>query len=653
MTGRDRGASFFLRVPLHECFVSEIRVDAEGAMNESILPCLHKPFLSNILSHPAFVMIRSTCLLLLAVLCQSAIAKSPNVVVVLTDDQGWGDVSFNGNPNFETPNIDRLAREGAKLDHFYVCAVCSPTRAEFLTGRYHTRMGVFSTSRGGERFNANEITIADVFRQAGYATAAYGKWHSGMQAPYHPNTRGFDDYYGFCSGHWGNYFSPMLEHNGELVQGDGFLIDDLTSHAIRFIESHRDQPFFIYLPFNTPHSPMQAPREDWEAFKEIPITPDPDSKNAKGENKDFTRAALAMCKNIDDNVGRLLACLEQQKVGDDTIVVYFSDNGPNSYRFNGGLRGRKGAVHEGGLRSPCVMRYPKKIPSGTVLSSIGAAIDLLPTLADFAGIELADVREQIAQKNQRLEDFALDGSSLAEGLSSGGKASPPDRQLLSAWNGKFSIRNQRFRYHAGGQLYSITEDPGEDRDVADQHPEVVAKLRGTLESWVAETKPRTSKSVDSRPFLVGHPAMKQTQLPARDAEASGGIKRSNRFPNCSYFRNWTDVSETIHWNVDVAQAGTFDVMMKYACPESSVGTKLRLSGKTGQLDAVVERARDVPEIGPEEDLIPRGESYVKDWATMSLGTIQLDAGPQKLTLEATEIPGEQAIEMRLLMFERR
>ncbi|HKL20287.1 MAG TPA: sulfatase-like hydrolase/transferase, partial [Tichowtungia sp.] len=158
-------------------------------------------------------------------------AAKPNIVVVLTDDQGWGDLSLHGNTQIATPNIDRLARAGAQFDRFYVSPVCSPTRAEFLTGRHHDRLGVYSTSEGGERLNADETTIADVFKAAGYQTAAFGKWHNGTQFPYHPNARGFDKFYGFCSGHWGSYFSPMLEHNGQIVQGSGFLPDDLTEHA--------------------------------------------------------------------------------------------------------------------------------------------------------------------------------------------------------------------------------------------------------------------------------------------------------------------------------------------------------------------------------------------------------------------------------------
>ncbi len=186
-------------------------------------------------------------------------AQRPNVVVILTDDQGWGDLSLSGNKDLSTPHVDSLARDGASFDRFYVCPVCSPTRAEFLTARYHPRSGVYSTSAGGERMDLDETTIADVFKAAGYATAAFGKWHNGMQYPYHPNGRGFDEYYGFCSGHWGNYFSPTLEHNGRIVRGNGFVIDDFTDRAMAFIEKNKDRPFFAYLPFNTPTRPCRCP----------------------------------------------------------------------------------------------------------------------------------------------------------------------------------------------------------------------------------------------------------------------------------------------------------------------------------------------------------------------------------------------------------
>ena len=183
----------------------------------------------------------------------------PNIILILTDDQGWGDLSLNGNEDLHTPNIDKIALNGVRFDRFFVSPVCSPTRAEILTGRHHTRTGVYDVSLGGERINVDEETLGDLFKAAGYKTAAYGKWHNGMQAPYHPNTRGFDQFYGFCSGHWGNYFNPVLEKNGELVKGKGFITDDLTNHGIEFIKKNKNNPFFLYMPFNTPHSPMQVP----------------------------------------------------------------------------------------------------------------------------------------------------------------------------------------------------------------------------------------------------------------------------------------------------------------------------------------------------------------------------------------------------------
>jgi arylsulfatase A-like enzyme len=263
-----------------------------------------------------------------------AAVRKPNVIVILSDDQGWGDLSLNGNTNLSTPHIDALARDGVQFDRFYVCPVCSPTRAEFLTGRYHPRSGVYSTSTGGERMNLDEVTIADTFKSAGYATAVFGKWHNGQQYPYHPNGRGFDEFYGFCSGHWADYFSPPLDHNGEIVEGHGYMEDDFTDHALAFIEQNRDKPFFAYLAFNAPHSPMQVPDEYWSRFKDKELKLR--GTGANPENVDHTRAALAMCENLDWNVGRLLAQLDKLGIADNTIVLYFCDNGPNGARWNGG-----------------------------------------------------------------------------------------------------------------------------------------------------------------------------------------------------------------------------------------------------------------------------------------------------------------------------
>ena len=565
--------------------------------------------------------------------------ERPNVIVFLADDQGWGDLSVNGNPNVQTPSIDSLAREGAMIENFYVCAVCSPTRAEFLTGRYHTRMGVFSTSTGGERFNSDEQTIAEVFQKAGYVTAAFGKWHSGMQFPYHPNARGFSDFYGFCSGHWGHYFSPMLERNGEIIEGEGFIIDDLTNQAMEFIKRNREQPFFVYLPYNTPHSPMQVPDQNWEQFKDKEIKPDPSRTNSRPENINHTRAALAMTQNIDQNVGRVLDCLEQLDLTEDTIVIYFSDNGPNGPRFNGGMRGRKGTTFEGGLRVPFLIRYPKKIQGGSVVKQVGGAIDLLPTLVDFASIEYEPRK-------------AIDGVSLAPVLEDHTSVLP-DRLLFSAWKNKASVRNNRFRLQRDGQLYDLDSDREELVDVAKVYPKIAEELHASLNHWLDETQSSNEVDPASRPITLGHLDESVTQLPARDAIPHGKVKRSNRFPNATYMLNWSTRDEDyISWDIEVLAEGDFEVELYYAAKDSDLGLQLELSFQDRITKREITQAHDVPLLGGEADRVVRQEGYVKRWAKVKLGEISLPAGHGSLDLRLRGESQVSGVEMRLLTFRR-
>lgn len=561
--------------------------------------------------------------------------RRPNILVVLADDQGWGDLSLNGNTNLHTPNIDRLAHDGATLDRFYVCPVCSPTRAEFLTGRYHPRCGVYSTSAGGERIDLDEITIAQTFQVAGYATGAFGKWHNGMQPPYHPNARGFDEFYGFCSGHWGDYFSPMLEHNGDLVRGDGFVVDDFTNRAIQFIESHKHEPFFCYVPYNTPHSPMQVPDRWWNDFRDKRL--DLHNREPSREDVPHIRAALAMCENIDWNVGRLIEKLDQLGLTRDTMVVYFSDNGPNGVRWNGGMKGRKGSTDEGGVRSPLVMRWPAKIPAGRRITTVSAAIDLLPTLADLAGVPVASRKK-------------LDGMSLAPTILRSESTPVSDRILFSHWRDRISARSQRFRLDHQGSLFDLASDPGQRTDVSDTFPEETKRLAAAITNWKADV---FADGRSDRPFPLGHPDFLNTQMPARDAVPHGHIERSNRFPNCSYFRSWTSVDDRITWDVEVGASGRYDVSLYYTCRASDVGSTVELSLGDCRTSSKIVKANDPPLLGAEHDRTKRIESYVKDFRPMDLGTLNLVKGQRgELTLRATEIPGAEAMEFRLLVFRR-
>ncbi len=582
--------------------------------------------------------VRLILVILTAIAVHTAVGSQPNILVFLTDDQGWGDLASSGNVDLQTPHVDSLKRDGVSFDRFYVCPVCSPTRAEFLTGRHHARSGVYSTSAGGERMNLGEVTVADMFKAEGYVTGAFGKWHNGMQYPYHPNGRGFDEFYGFCSGHWGNYYSPLLEWNGRPVKGKGFCVDDFTNKAIAFIESAVEsrKPFFTYIPYNTPHSPMQVPDEFWKRFGERRLQMR-NQQSPEREIETHKRSALAMCENIDWNVGRILARLEALNVASETVVVWFHDNGPNGVRWNGGMRGRKGSTDEGGVRSPLYVRWPGHLPPGSVVPQIASVRDLLPTLCDLAGVPVATGRE-------------LDGVSLKQLLR---REEPEDRPwpsriLINHWKDRISVRSQRYRLDDKGRLYDMAVDPAQTQDVASRYPDVVSTL---VRAASAHREAFMQKYYDDkRPFVIAHPESEYSHLPARDARAHGSIKRSNRFPNCSYFKNWTETEDWLSFDVEVGASGTYQVTLYYAAKEA--GAKFELSFNGAKLPFVLREAHDVPELGAENDRHPRMESYVKDFKAVKIGEIMLESGKGELVLRATEIPGEEAMEFRLLTLKR-
>ena len=581
----------------------------------------------------------------------AAAAARPNIVILLADDSGWGDYSLTGNPNLRTPSIDSLGRSGAMLDRFYVCPVCAPTRAEFLTGRYHSRGGVRGVSTGQERLNLDETTIADTFKAAGYATGAFGKWHNGSQWPYHPNARGFDDYYGFTSGHWGEYFDPPLEHNGQMVRGKGFVADDFTDHALAFIERNQARPFFCYVPFNTPHSPWAVPTEYWRRFQDQPIA----RRGSEGEKEDLatTRCALAMMENLDWNVGRVLRRLDELKLSDNTIVIYFSDNGPNSARWNGGMKGRKGTTDEGGVRSVFCIRWPGKIKPGAVVREIAGAIDLLPTLTRLAGVPLISTKP-------------LDGQDLSP-LLLGGAADRRDRLIFSHQNGNVSVRSQQHRLDNSGALFDMVADPEQRRNIAAEQPEMAGKLREAVAAWrrdvfaaaapaTAESTTRNRRGVqgvglgpDDRPYPVGYLEFPMTPLPARDSVAHGGIQRSASAPNCSYFVNWKSTDDRMTWDIAVNTAGDYDVVIYYTCPEADAGATVELSFNDRKITGRVAPAWNPP-FYTNQDTIPRplGESRMKEFRPLPLGTLRLDPGRGLLTLRALEIPGRSVMDVRLI-----
>ncbi len=441
----------------------------------------------------------------------------------------------------------------------------------------------------------------------------------------------------FTSGHWGHYFSPMLDHNGTFVKGEGYITNDLTSKAISFIKQQvqQDKPFFTYLPYCTPHSPMQVPDEYWDRFADKKL--EMHHRDPEKEQDDHLRAALAMCENVDWNVGRVLKVLNQLGIEDDTIVLYFSDNGPNGFRWNGDMKGKKGSLDEGGVRSPFVIRWPGHIPAGREVNQVAGAIDLLPTLTDLAGIK-------------RSKPKSIDGVSLKP-LIMGQADSWPNRMIFSSLRQRVSVRTDQYRLSDKGQLFDMTKDPGQRKDLSKQKPEVTRKLKQAVADWKKSVWPH-GYPTESRPFLIGYGGAKSTQLPARDALSHGGIQRSSRHPNCSFFYHWTSPKDSITWNAEVDQAGTYEAVLYYTCPADDVGSTVELSFKGSTLTGKVTEAHDPPLIGAEQDRAKRSESLVKDFKPMVLGKIELPQGTGKLTLRALQIPGKQVMDFRLLILNR-
>ena len=576
--------------------------------------------------------------------------RSPNVVIFLADDAGWGDYGINGNQLARTPNIDSIGRDGAQFERFFVCAVCAPTRAEFLTGRYHSRGGVRGVSTGLERLNTDEKTIADAFKARGYATGAFGKWHNGSQWPYHPKARGFDEYYGYTAGHWGEYFDPPIEDNGKMVREKGYIVDLCTDRSIAFIEKNRAKPFLCYIPFTTPHSPWAVPDKYWQRFKDKPLVQR--ATDPAQEDEAHTRCALAMLENQDDNVGRVLRKLDELGLRENTIVLYFSDNGPNSWRWTGGMKGRKGSVDEGGIRSVMLMRYPAKIKPGTIVPGISGAIDLLPTLSALAGVP-------------RFGDKPLDGMDVSP-LLLGKTMAVRERMIFSHHNGQVSLRTPRHRFDSRGALFDMISDPGQTKDIADENPDLVKTFTDAVKAWRKDVfgayaaAPVEAKSggkggrkgggsvpPDDRPYPVGYAVFPWTPLPARDGIPHGGVQRSSGAPNSSYFVNWKSKEDRITWDIEVATSGTYDVVIDYTCPVPDAGSTIELSFQNAKLTGKVTPGWNPP-LYTNQDTLPRpaGESKMKEFRPLSLGSVKVEKGRGLLTLRATDIPGGSVMDVR-------
>lgn len=549
------------------------------------------------------------------------IDQRPNVILIIADDQGFGDLSVRGNAYLHTPTLDELAESALSFENFYVSPVCSPTRAELLTGKYYPRSGVYSTSAGGERINLDQQLLGDFFKEDGYQTGFFGKWHSGQQYPYHPNARGFEEFYGFCSGHLGHYFDARIEHNGKAIRSQGYLTDDLTTKTIEFTKQNDKKPFLAVLSLNTPHSPMQVPEQWYKKFDTISI------KGGDREDVNHSKAAYAMVENIDHNVKRIQQALKDNSLDENTVLIYMSDNGPNGHRFNSGLKGTKGSTDEGGVKTNFFLKYsPFK---GRKIEQLASSIDLLPTLLELCGINIPK---------------GIDGVSLMPSILNN---EIKDKTLFHFWNNQLSVRTNEYKLDARDALFEIREDPNQKFPV--QNDSVFAQLQSQKEKWLAEHLLTAPKK---RPFSIANAAVFPVVLPSRDASFSTEVKRSNRWPNDSYLEQWKSTSDSIFWPVENFEKGWYYFTLYYTAPKTEVGVPVEIKSKNGSIRQIVEKTFVSGPIGASEDRVRRIESYIKDFYPLRFqDSLYLEKGLDTIVLHRMK-SGEHSIEFQKLELSR-
>jgi len=471
--------------------------------------------------------------------------KHPNVILVITDDQGYGDLGCHGNELIRTPNLDTLYEQSVRLTDFHVGPTCAPTRAGLMTGHYCNRTGVWHTIMGRSLLRRDEVTMADVFGAGGYRTAIFGKWHLGDNFPFRPQDRGFHEVLvhggggvGQTPDYWGNdYFDDTYWHNGTPEKHTGYCTDIWFDGALRFIEANRHRPFFAYLTTNAPHGPYNVAEKYSDLYK------DKDVPNAN---------FYGMITNIDENMGRLLGKLKTLGLEENTILIFMTDNGTAAgFRggkgFNSGMRGTKGSEYEGGHRVPCFVRWPAgHLDGGRNVNRLTAHLDLLPTLIDLCSLE-------------EPAEVTFDGTSIAP-LLKGDNAEWPDRILVTdsqriehpeKWR-KSAVMTDRWRLINGTELYDVPRDPGQSSDVAAKYPDVVRKLRQAYEKWWESVSQRFDEYCE---IVLGSDEENPARLTCHDWHGGGAVPWAQ-----GHIRK--GLTANGFWAVDVARAGEYEFSLR-------------------------------------------------------------------------------------------
>ncbi|MBA2112963.1 arylsulfatase [Bremerella alba] len=492
--------------------------------------------------------------ILAAFSCSSLLAEKPNVVLVITDDQGYGDLGCYGNPVIQTPNIDKLASESSQLSNYHVAPTCSPTRAALQSGHWTDRAGAWHTIMGRSMLRAQEATLGQLLKDNGYVSGMFGKWHLGDNYPYRPEDRGYDEVYRHGGGGvgqtpdlWDNaYFDGHYFHNGEIAPAEGFCTDVFFRQANQFIRdsAKSNKPFFAYISTNAPHGPLHCPQDYMDKY---------------ADQKEGIAAFYGMITNVDDNVGKTRKLLKELGIADNTIFIFTTDNGTayGANVFNAGMRGKKGSEYDGGHRVPFMCYWPAAGMDGKHVSDrLTHAVDIAPTLLAMTG-------------GSAPENYKFDGKSIQALLNPTADVAWEDRYLVTdsqrlrdprKWK-QTAVMSQQWRLINGKELYDIQKDPGQKNNIAKDHPDVVAKMTAFYDKWWAELEPTFAEPTE---IYLGHPNAPVASLTAHDwiQKAYPPWNQGHIRSGDGYNAKKQGAKHEGHWAVKVIRDGTYEVSLR-------------------------------------------------------------------------------------------
>ena len=513
------------------------------------------------------VLLITSLLTIIQSIAQNNVQK-PNIILIMTDDQGYGDVGFTGNPDIKTPVLDNLSEKSVNFDQFYVSPVCAPTRASLLTGKFFARTGVYDTYNGGAMMATEEITIAEILKDHGYKTGIFGKWHMGDNYPMRPQDQGFNESLVHLAGGIGqpgdylnyfkfdsSYFDPVLMKNGIPTQTKGYCSDVYTDYLIEFIENNNDQPFFAYLAFNAPHTPLQLPQKYYDMYADLDIDwsdyPDKERDYPELTERDIETAKkiYGMVTNIDDNIGRVLEILKSNDLDQNTLVIFLTDNGPRGERYNGGLRNEKSSAYEGGVRVPCIMYLPDRFDPKIKVEEPVANIDLLPTLLDLINVD---------------PPYDIDGKSILPLIEGRSVEWINDRPLFTHWHRGYpepyrniAVRKGDFKLVGNTdhlapvnemELYNIKNDPFELNNMVNQQSEKATELKQVFDDWYNKIIVN-EHYVNPPGIVVGSHYENPVVLNRNDAKGAPGV--------------WKQDHVYTFWDLKIKEDDMYDVKINF------------------------------------------------------------------------------------------